>query len=110
VDVWVPLDDLLDACFPARRLTIYVEQRLYALRNEYGGYSPELNEAIKEASFAAKGQGTESVAILGWLEEWIWGAEERLRRQQAEARLRSGDDGPWTVATGTVDTHWRAKR
>jgi hypothetical protein len=53
VDVWVPLDDLLDACFPARWLTIDVEQRLYALRNEYGGYSRGLNEAIKEASFAA---------------------------------------------------------
>lgn len=128
VEVWVPLDDLLNALnmLPGEKLTMTdVEQRLYALRNEYSGYSRGPDEAIKEASFAAyaeeKAKGTEFIAILGWLEEWTWGAEERLRRQRAEenrervaqekrraeARLRSGADCPWTVVAGVVDSHCR---
>jgi hypothetical protein len=128
VDVWVPMDDLLDALntLPGEKLTATdVEQRLYALRNEHGGYSRGPDAAIKEASFTAydeeKAKGTEFIAILGWLEEWTWGAEERLRRQRAEenrerieqdkrrveARLRSGADCPWTIAAGIVDIHCR---
>ena len=77
VDVWVPLDDLLGALniLAGEKLTATdAEQRLYALRYEYGGYSRGPDEAIKEASFSAyaeeKAKGTEFIAILGWLEEW----------------------------------------
>jgi hypothetical protein len=80
VDVWVPMDDLLDALntLPGEKLTATdVDQRLYALRNEHGGYSRGPDEAIKEASFTAydeeKAKGTEFIAILGSLEEWTWG-------------------------------------
>ena len=55
------------------------------------------------------------------MEEWTWGAEERLRQKQekdrreqiakqkqvAEARLRNGADCPWTAATGITDLHCR---
>jgi len=108
-DVWVPLDDLRDALnkLPGERLTpIDVEQRINALR--YSGYSRGPDEELKEGSFTAyaeeKANGTEFIAILGWLEEWTWGAEGSLRRKRederrkrveqdkrtAEARLRSG--------------------
>ena len=128
VDVWVPLDDLRDALnrLPGERLTpTDVEQRIYALRHEYSGYTRGPDEELKEASFAAyaeeKATGTEFIAILGWLEEWTWGAEERLRRKReeerrerveqdkrnAEARLRSGADCPWTAAAGFADLHCR---
>jgi hypothetical protein len=53
------------------------------------------------------------------MEEWYWGAEERLRQKRekdrreqvaqekkvAEARLRNGADCPWTAATGITDLH-----
>jgi hypothetical protein len=128
VDVWVPLDDLRDALnkLPGERLTATdVEQRVYALRHEYSGYSRGPDEELKEESFAAyadeKAKGTEFIAILGWLEEWTWGAEKRIRRKQekerrkrveqdkrnAEARLRSGADCPWTAAAGLADLYCR---
>jgi hypothetical protein len=127
-DVWVPLDDLRDALnkLPGERLTpIDVEQRINALRHEHSGYSRGPDEELKEGSFAAfaeeKANGTEFIAILGWLEEWTWGAEERLRRKReeerrkrveqdkrnAEARLRSGADCPWTALAGLADLYCR---
>jgi hypothetical protein len=127
-DVWVPLDDLRDALnkLPGERLTpIDVEQRINALRHEHSGYSRGPDEELKEGSFAAfaeeKANGTEFIAILGWLEEWSWGAEERLRRKReeerrkrveqdkrnAEARLRSGADCPWTALAGLADLYCR---
>jgi hypothetical protein len=68
-----------------------------------------------------KATGTEFIAILGWLEEWMIGANERLMRRQqrenqeriarekemAEKRLRSGADCPWTQAVGVADLHCR---
>jgi hypothetical protein len=76
-------------------------------------------------SFAAyaeeKTKGTEFIAILGWLEEWTWGADERLRRtregerrqrieqekRNAETRLRSGADCPWTATAALAGLHCR---
>jgi hypothetical protein len=102
-----------------------VEQRINALHSEYGGYSRGPDEELKEAEFAAyaeeKAKGTEFIAILGWLEEWAWGAEERLRRRRederrkriaqekrnAESRLRSGADCSWTAAAGFADLYCR---
>ena len=66
-----------------------------------------------------KGTGTEFIAILGYMEEWHVGAEERRRQKAAqdrreqiiddkrvaEARLRNGADCPWTAATGIPDLH-----
>jgi hypothetical protein len=104
---------------------IDVEQRINALRYEHAGYSHGPDDELKEASFAAyaeeKAKGTEFIAILGWLEEWTWGAEERLHRKRekerqerieqekrdAEARLRSGADCPWTAAAGLADLYCR---
>ena len=87
--LWVPLDDLRDALnsLPGEPLTaIDVEQRLYAIKQEQGGYGYGADDELKEASFEAyrqvKATGTEFIAILGWLEEWTWGAEERLRRKR----------------------------
>jgi hypothetical protein len=127
-DVWIPLDDLRDALnlLPGEPLTpTDVEQRIIAVRQEFGGYQYGPDDALKEASFAAyreeRDRGTEFIAILGWLEEWTWGAAERLRRQQdierrdrletdkrnAEARLKSGADCPWTAAADYPDLHSR---
>ena len=127
-DLWVPMADLIEALnqLPGERLTaVDVEQRLYALRHRYSGYSAGVDEELMEPSFAAfkeeKARGTEFIAILGWLEDWTWGAQERLRRRQeverkerveqdkkrAEARLRSGADCPWTPAAGIPDLHSR---
>ena len=83
------------------------------------------DEELKEGSFAAfakeKAIGTEFIAILGWLEEWTWGAQESLRRKReerqrqrieqdkrnAEARVRSGADCPWTALAGLADLYCR---
>lgn len=126
--LWVPLDDLRDALnsLPGEPLTaIDVEQRLYAIKQQQGGYGYGADDELKEASFEAyrqvKATGTEFIAILGWLEEWTWGAEERLRRKReidrreqiaadkrnAELRLRSGADCPWTQIAGDADLHSR---
>nr|WP_025824927.1 hypothetical protein [Acetobacter persici] len=116
-DVWIPLDDLREALnvLPGENLTATdVEQRLNAVRSELGGYTHGPDETLKEEAFTAyateKAKGTEFIALLGWMEDWMWGAEEILRRKQteerqrrieqerrqAEARLRSGADSPWT--------------
>jgi hypothetical protein len=112
VDVWVPLD-LLDACFPARRLTIDVEQRLHALRNEYGGYSPGLNEAIKEASFAAYAEEKSKAPNLSrYLDGWKNGLGAP-RNASGGSRPRHGFVPVLTSVNscnGIVDTHWSAKR
>jgi hypothetical protein len=128
VDVWVPLNDLREALnkLPGEHLTpTDVEQRIHTLRYEHGGYPRGPDEELKEGSFAAyaeeKAKGTEFIAILGWLEEWTWGADERLRRKReeerrqrieqekrnAEARLRSGADCPWTAAADLADLYCR---
>ncbi len=125
-EVWVPLDDLRDVLnrLPGEPLTpVDVEQRLYSLRHEDGGWRHAPDQELKDESFAAyaeeKAKGTEFIAILGWLQEWTWGEEARLqhkreeeRRQRveqnkckAEARLRSGADCPWTIAADSPDLH-----
>jgi hypothetical protein len=127
-DIWVPLEDLRDALneLPGERLTqVDVEQRIKALRHDHGGYSSWPDEELKAGSFAAfaeeKANGTEFIAILGWLEEWTWGAGESLRRkreeerrkrieqdkQNAEARLRSGADCPWTALADLAEFYCR---
>jgi hypothetical protein len=127
-EVWAPLEDLRTALntLPGEPLTcIDVEQRLYAIRSEHGGYSYGPEEELKNAALTAyaeeKAKGTEFIAMLGWLEEWMWGAGENLRRKRdkerqeqieqdkrnAEARLRSGADCPWTAAAGLADLHCR---
>jgi hypothetical protein len=99
-----------------------VAQRIRELREKpYGdGYPKRELEAEALALFAEeKASGTEFVAILGHLEDWQYGAEERLRqkaerenrerveqeKRRAEARLRNGADCPWTAATGLPDLH-----
>lgn len=104
-----------------------MEQRIRAIREEeYGGGGPD--EATKPDCLAAyareKAVGTEFIAILGYLEDWMFGAEERLRQQRekenrerieqekrnAEVRLRSGADCPWTPASGIVGLYCRKNR
>ena len=125
-EVWVPDEDLRNALnhLPGPELTnTDVAQRLYALRWDEGCSAP--GEAIKVECLPAyaheKATGTEFIAILGWLEEWMIGANERLMRRQqrdnqeriarekemAETRLRSGADCPWTQAVGVADLHRR---
>lgn len=128
VDVWVPLDDLRHALnkLPGQPLTaIDVEQRIYALRHEFGGYTRGPDKELKEEALQAyeeeKANGTEFIAILGLLETWTMGAEKRLARREAEhrkeriendkrraeARLRSGADCPWTALPNSSDLHCR---
>ena len=125
-EVWVPDEDLRNTLnhLPGPELTnTDVAQRLYALRWDEGCSAPD--EAIKEECLVAyaqeKATGTEFIAILGWLEEWMIGANERLMRRRqrenedriarekemAEKRLRSGADCPWTQAVGVADLHCR---
>jgi hypothetical protein len=127
-DLWVPPDDLLMALnrLPGTPLTSTdVEQRVSAIRTEYGSYPGEPAKELKDASYAAfeeeKAKGTEFIAILGWLEEWTWGADQLLRKKQeadwrerreqekkrVEARLRSGADCPWSAAPAIADLHCR---
>jgi hypothetical protein len=122
--LWVPMDDLREAlnALPGPTLTkIDVEQRIRDFREkQYGSYPKTEIEAEALAAFAEeKAKGTEFIAVLGYLEEWTWGTEERLRQKQekdrreqiakekqvAEARLRNGADCPWTAATGITDLH-----
>jgi hypothetical protein len=123
-NLWIPLDDLREAlnALPGPALTrVDVEQRIRDFREkQYGSYPKAEIEAETLAAFAEeKARGTEFIAVLGYLEEWYWGAEERLRqkrdkdrreqiakeKQIAEARLRNGADCPWTAATGVTDLH-----
>ena len=107
---------------PDERLTaVDVEQRIHALRYDVSGCPRGPDKGMQEESFAAyateKANGTEFVSLLGWLDQWTLGADERFKRKQeeerrqrieqekrrAEARLRSGADSPWTaVATSTT--------
>jgi hypothetical protein len=105
-DVWLPLDDLRDALskLPGEPLTpTDVEQRINALRCEHGGHAHAPDEELKAAAFAAyaeeKAKGTEFIAIMGRLEEWTWGAEERLRRRREPCAASSAPDRP----TGSVE-------
>jgi hypothetical protein len=110
---------------PGPQLTeIDVEQRIREIREmPYGnGYPNQKVEAEALVVFAEeKAKGTEFVALLGYMEEWYWGAKERLRQKAererceriaedkrlAEARLRNGADCPWTAATDISDLHCR---
>lgn len=124
--LWIPLDDLRDALngMPGPTLTrVDVEQRIRDFRDkQYGGYPNAEIEAEALAAFAEeKARGTEFIAVLGYMEEWSHGVEERLRqkrergrrdqiareKQIAEARLRNGADCPWTAATDITDLHCR---
>jgi hypothetical protein len=122
--IWVPMEDLREAlnALPGSELTkVDVEQRIRELREKsYSSYPNQEVEAEALAIFAEeKAKGTEFIAIVGYMEEWYWGAEERLRqkaekerreriaedKRRAEARLRNGADCPWTAATGIPDLH-----
>ncbi len=123
-NLWIPLDDLREALntLPGPVLTkVDVEQRIRDFREkQYGSYPKAEMEAEALAAFAEeKAKGTEFIAVLGHMEEWCWGGEERLRqkrekdrreqiakeKQVAEARLRNGADCPWTAATDITDLH-----
>src|SRR5208282_68829 len=125
-EVWVPDEDLrgvLNRLGGPELTKTDVAQRLYALRWDEGCTRPD--EAIKDECLAAyaqeKAAGTEFIAILGWLEDWMIGAKERLTRREqrenqeriarekeaAEKRLRSGADCPWTQTAGIADLHCR---
>lgn len=112
VDVWVPDDDLLAALnrLPGPPLTVVdLAQRLETERG-YHGPDEELREGCLAAYAEQKAAGTEMIAILGYLEMWMYEAgkplhelrkqrdKERIAREKAtaEARLRSGADCPWT--------------
>jgi len=120
-DVWVPMGELRDSLndLPGPQLTkVDVEQRIRALREQpYRNYpTPELEAEAYVVFAEEKARGTEFIAILGYLEDWQLGSEERLRqkaekerrervareKQHAETRLRNGADCPWTVATGVA--------
>jgi hypothetical protein len=126
-DLWVPMEDLREAlnALPGPKLTkVDVEQRIRDIREMpySSGYPKAELEAESYAVFAAeKERGTEFIAILGYLEDWHLGSQERLRqkaekerreriaqeRQIAETRLRNGADCPWTPATDVIDLHSR---
>lgn len=126
-DICIPLDDLRQALnlIPGPELTkVDVEQRIRDIREKpyASGYPAQEIEAEAFAVFAEeKAKGTEFIAILGYMEEWYYGASERLRlkaekerreriaeeRRRAEARLRNGADCPWTAATDIPDLHCR---
>ena len=125
-DLWVTMEDVQSALngLPGPRLTSTdVEQRIRAIREEE--YRGGLDEATKTDCLTEyareKDTGTEFIAILGYLEDWMFGAEERLRqtrerenreriereKHNAEVRLRSGADCPWTPASGVISLHCR---
>jgi hypothetical protein len=126
-EVWVPMDDLREALNGLRgpKLTVTdVEQRIRAIREEpYSGGGPreEAKDRCLAAYAAERANGTEFIAILGFIEEWMYGEEEGLRlrdeernrariqqnKRNAEARLRSGADCPWTAADGVAEQHCR---
>ena len=126
-DLWVPMDDLQNTLngLPGPRLTSTdVEQRIRAIREEEhrGGRPDDATKSDCLAQYAReKDAGTEFIAILGYLEDWMFGAEERLRqirerehrerieqeKHSAEVRLRSGADCPWTPASGVLGLHCR---
>lgn len=124
-EIWIPMEDLREAlnALPGPQLTeVDVEQRIREFREKpYSGSYPRSEvEAEAFAVFSAeKARGTEFIAILGYMEDWYWGAQERLRqkaekerreriaedKRRAEARLRNGADCPWTAAEGIPDLH-----
>jgi len=123
--IWFPINDLVEGlnALPGPKLTkVDVEQRIRDIREErYGpGYpNPEVEAEALAVYAEEKAKGTEFVAILGHLEEWYWGEEERRnqkamkeyqeqqaeKRRIAEARLRNGADCNWTPLDGMTDLH-----
>lgn len=126
-DMCIPMEDLREAlnAMPGPELTkVDVEQRIRDIREApYGsGYPPDSLAAESFAVFAEeKAKGTEFIALLGYMEDWSYGATERLRlkaekerrehieedKRNAETRLRNGVDCPWTTAADIPDLHCR---
>jgi hypothetical protein len=125
-ELWIPFESLHQALngLPGPALTkVDVEQRIRDFREKpYGSYPKAEIEAEALAAFAEEqARGTEFIAVLGYMEEWHFGVQERLRQKQekdrreqlaqekkvAEARLRNGADCPWTAATGITELHCR---
>lgn len=85
VGIWIPVDDLRAAlnALPGPTLSeVDVAQRLRDLREQPYTYQDPVAplEADALAAYAEeKAKGTEFIALLGYMEEWYWGAEERLR-------------------------------
>jgi len=99
-EVWVPLDDLRKVLnrLPGPPLTeMDVYQRLRAVWTEpYASGAPE--EELRDECFnryaTEKAKGTEFIAILAWLRDWIGEATIGLldRRQQEQVRQQAIDD------------------
>ena len=90
-NLWIPLEDLKEALntLPGPPLTkVDVEQRVRDFREkQYGSYPKSEMEADALAAFVEeKARGTEFIAVLGHMEEWYWGAEERLRQKREKDR------------------------
>jgi hypothetical protein len=86
------------------------------------GPEDDLREGCLRAYADEKARGTEFIAILGYLEQWMADAgaelyekrreqnQQRIAREKAasEVRLRSGADCPWTeVKSVTTGIHCR---
>lgn len=129
-EVWVPLEDLREVLnrLPGPSLTeMDVYQRLRAIWTEpYASGAPD--EALRDECFAKyateKVKGTEFIAILAWLRDWIGEASMELynRREQEQARqrvinddhqIRSGANHPqgatWVRAIGLPGYYCRKK-
>jgi hypothetical protein len=123
---WVPLDrltDYLNLMAGARLTSTDVAQRMRAVHEE--PYTSYPNEELREGCLALfrkeEEAGTELVAIVGALQEFVETEEERLRverenlwRQRVEEerialeqRFMSGADCKWTPVGGSKELYCR---
>jgi hypothetical protein len=128
VTVWLPLDDLRDFLnrLPGPKLTeMDVYERLRWIEdNEHWMSSPpdELREECFTRYDKEKAKGTEFIAIVHALSEWMSGAREEFYRQareqhardlalQDDKNIRSGKDWPkgigWRRAIGLPGLYCR---
>jgi len=126
VPCWIPIEDLLEELnrLPGGRLTkTDVEQRLLAIIEE--PYEAYPNDKLREGCLALyekeKAMGTEMVATIGSIRDYVASEEERQRyerqqrwrAQQAEERemrvalFRAGADCPWTPLDGSKELYRR---
>lgn len=125
--VFVPDEDLLtvlNQTYGGKLTLVDVTQKLRDIRDGNGYYiGPD--EYFKEACLAEyvkqKDAGTEFIAILGYLEEWLdetsknYFALQQLQHRQrvedqkkaSEMRLLSGADCPWTDVKPFTGSHCR---
>jgi hypothetical protein len=123
---WIPVEALRDAFndMPGPKLTSTdVAQRLRALHEETYARYPD--EALKESCLAIfereKAAGTEFVAIVGALQEFVeeegerrrklqeqqWRESQQAEREALELRFLSGADSKWTPIRGSTALYIR---